>query len=310
MRSLIARLTLAGLVGIVYAGCSSGSTSNLGGTGGSVPSTLQSPSATAPPFTIAPVLVDNGNEFAGAPVPSATPQYVYNEIQSLGPSPASSETQSPLNSTTDPLPSGAPSSAPTNPPEPSSPAGDFGSHLVSFAGSGTQTVVLQFTKTLPNLVYQYNSGIAGQLPGYFTYPVLVMHLSYLPAAPSPGSLISVAAEITGSQSVPNGPPLAFDVRVPCAGLPGTSFTTIACSPVPALNSVSNTTGPNPVIPGASAAFDPVAAFSPKLSIVLIYNGVTDTTSTGNLLGVDNVYVAQQQPGVAPESSRAFRARVR
>ena len=53
MRSLIARLTLAGLVGIVYAGCSSGSTSNLGGTGGSVPATLQSPSATAPPFTIA-----------------------------------------------------------------------------------------------------------------------------------------------------------------------------------------------------------------------------------------------------------------
>jgi hypothetical protein len=248
---------------------------------------LPTPVATAAPFTVKPLLLDNGTEINPAtPAPKGTPvpPFVYKEIQSVGPE--SSETQSPLNSTTDPLPSGAPASAPTNPAEPVA-----GSHLVTFSGSGSQNVTLQFSKTLPDLVYQHNSGIPGQTAGFFTYSTLVFHLALLPGTVAPlGTLTNVAADITGSETGVG----AFDVRVQCTGLPGAApaFEKIVCPKIPALGSSSNTSGPNPVIPGAGAAFDPVAAFSPKLSIVLYFSGITDTASVGNELYIDNVYVTQ------------------
>jgi hypothetical protein len=301
MRSLIARLTLVGIVGVAYAGCSSGSSAGNGPGqgGGSVPVSLPTSAATAVPFTVKPLLLDNGTEVNPAtPAPPADtppPAYVYKQILTNGPE--SSETQSPLNSVTDPLPSGAPASAPTNPPEPGT--NDPGSHLLTFSGSGSQQVILQLQKTLPDLVFQHNSGLPGQTAGYFTYPYIVLHLDYDPSATAPvlPTLASVAIEITGTQTNVG----SFDVRVNCTGTPGTgtTFATLVCpgsKTIPALGASANTAGPNPIIPGATAAFDPVAAFSPHLSIVLNFNSATDAGSTGNLLYIDNVYAAQQPPG--------------
>jgi hypothetical protein len=300
MRSLIARLILVGIAGIAYAGCSSsGSGQPQGQGGGSVPVTLPTSSATAPPFTVAPLLLDNGTEVNPAtPAPPANtppPAFVYKQILTNGPE--SSETQSSLNSTQDPLPAGAPLSAPTNPPEPG--LDDPGSHLITFSGSGSQQVILQLQKTIPDLVYQHNSGVPGQTAGFVTYPYLVLHLAYAPSTTAPvlPALASVSVDITGSQTNAG----AFDVRLNCSGTPGsgTSFAQLVCpgtKTIPALGSTANTAGPNPVIPGASAAFDPVAAFAPHIAIVLNFNAPTDAGSLGNSLYVDNVYVAQQQPG--------------
>jgi hypothetical protein len=308
MRSLIARTILVGIAGIAYAGCSSsGSGQPQSQGGGSVPVTLPTSSATAAPFTLAPILIDNGTEVSSAtPAPPAkTPPPAITYTQLLTTGPQSTETQSPLNSTQDPLPAGAPATAPTNPPEPG--LNDPGSHLITFSGSGSQQVILQLQKTIPDLVYQNNSGVPGQTPGFFTYPYLVLHLAYTPSTAPPvlPVLASVSVEITGSQTNAG----AFDVRLTCSGLPGSgsTFAELVCpatKTIPALGAVANTSGPNPVIPGATAAFDPVAAFAPHLAIVLNFNSATDAGSLGNLLYVDDVYAAQVS--VAPTPAPALR----
>jgi len=287
MRSFLARLTFAGLVGAAVAGCGTNSTAPPVGAlpngtgGGSSPVTLPASSVTPAPFSIKPLLLDSGAE--PSPSPSATATDVWKPILTNAPGSTSSDAPSTTQSTQDPPASGAPSSAPTNPPQ------TAGSHDVTFAGSGSQQVILQFQKTLPDLVYSFNNPTPGSLPGNFSYSTIVIHLAYLPAAGMP-ALASVAAGVTGSISGTG----AFDVRVSCTGTPGAApaFGKLTCSKFPALNAVSNEIGPNPIIPGAAGPFDPVSAYAPKLNLVLNYATATSTAVTGNTIFIDNVYATQ------------------
>jgi len=290
MRSLIARLIFSGLIGAAIAGCGTsgsslpaGGVQNDAGAGSGTNVTVSASSATPPPFSIPPVLLDSGSEGLSAATPTPTP-VTWKEVLTNGP--ASTETQSPLYSTSDTLPATAPAGSPTYPPQ-----SFAGSHLVTFAGSGTSQVILQIQKTLPDLVYTYKSTNPGNnaITAY-TYSTIVAHLTYIGAATAP-ALVSTSVELTGS----NGTAGSFDVRVACTGTPGAAagtFAKVTCPKLPASGAVSNTTGPNPVIPGATGPFDPVAAYSWKLYLVLNYASAIPTTVTGNQIYIDNVYATQ------------------
>jgi hypothetical protein len=291
MRSVLARLVLAGLVGAVAAGCgTSGSSQQIGALpngngGGSAPYTnVPASSTTAAPFSVKPVLIDSGYEFAATPAPSAspapTPAYVYKGVLGTTVVDAVSSAQ--------PAPDVLPSSAPSG--SPALPAG-IGSHQLTFAAGGLPQVFLQYQKTVPDLIYNKNSSApAGAAPAYFDYSTIVLHLAYAPStATPPGTLASVAVEVSGSDTAGS-----FDVRVACTGTPGVApaFGVLTCPKFPALGAIANTTGPNPVLPGATLGFDPAAAFAPKLTIVLNYTAPVPTTSTGNVMFVSDVYATQ------------------
>jgi hypothetical protein len=296
MRSVLARLFFVALAGGVIAGCSIAGSSQSNGSlpngngGGSVPTT-NNPGAstkTAPPLTENPVQIDNGTEETPSPVPSgskATPGPVLNVYKAiLGAT--SSDTNVSGGVGPSPYPTGGPATAPTD-----YPSSSF-SHVVTFTGSGTSQVVLQFSKTLPSLTYVYNSTApTGSTPTSFAYSSLVLYLIYIPSTTAPpGTLASVSAEISGSDAAGS-----FDVRVPCKGTPGdttAAFGRLACGPLPALGAIANTAGPNPVLPGSVLGYDPVTAFAPKFSVVLNYTTPVPTTSTGNVLDITNVYALQ------------------
>jgi len=185
MRSLIARLIFSGLIGAAIAGCGTsgsslpaGGVQNDAGAGSGTNVTVSASSATPPPFSIPPVLLDSGSEGLSAATPTPTP-VTWKEVLTNGP--ASTETQSPLYSTSDTLPATAPAGSPTYPPQ-----SFAGSHLVTFAGSGTSQVILQIQKTLPDLVYTYKSTNPGNnaITAY-TYSTIVAHLTYIGAATAP-----------------------------------------------------------------------------------------------------------------------------
>ncbi len=291
MRSFLARLVLTGLVGAAAAGCSTnGSSQQIGALpngngGGSVPTVGGPSSSTTPaPFSIKPALIDSGYGYAATPSPSAspapTPVNVYKGV--LGTT--VTETESTSTPTPDTLPTNAPAGSPTYP-------GPVGSHLLTFSGGGLAQVAFQFSKTPPDLVFQTNSSApTGATQAFYSFSTIVLHLAYAPStAAPPGPLASVAVEITGSDAAGS-----FDVRVPCTGTPGTvpAFAKLTCSKFPTLSSVSNVTGPNPILPGSLAGYDPVAAFAPKFNIVLNYASPVPTTSTGNVLYVSDVYATQ------------------
>jgi hypothetical protein len=296
MRSVLARLFFVALAGGVVAGCSIAGSSQSNGSlpngngGGSAPTT-NNPGAstkTAPPLFANPVQIDNGTEETPSPVPSgstATPGPVLNVYKAiLGATSSDKDLSGGVGPS--PYPTGGPATAPTDYPSSSD------SHMVTFTGSGTSQVVLQFSKTLPSLTYQYNSTApTGSTPTSFAYSSLVMYLIYIPSTTTaPGTLSSVSAEITGSDTAGS-----FDVRVPCKGTPGATtaaFGRLACGPFPALGAVSNTVGPNPILPGSLLGYDPVTAFAPKFSVVLNYSAPVPTTSTGNILDITNVYALQ------------------
>jgi hypothetical protein len=291
MRSLLARLVLAGLVGAAAAGCgSTGSSQQFGALpngngGGGAPYTGNPTSTTtAAPFSIKPILIDSGYEFAATPAPSAspapTPAFVYKGA--LG------TTVTDVQATAQPAPDVLPSSAPSG--SPAYPAG-VGSHLLTFSGGGIPQVAFALQKTVPDLVYNANSKApTGSPPAYYDFSTIVLHLAYAPStATPPGTLSSVAVEITGSDAAGT-----FDVRVTCSGTPGTApaFAALTCAKFPALNAVSNTTGPNPLLPGSLLGYDPVAAFAPKFNIVFNYAAPVPATSTGNVVYVSDIYATQ------------------
>jgi hypothetical protein len=291
MRSLIARLLFAGVVGAVAAGCgTNGASQQTGalpnGNGGGTAPYVNAPaaSATAAPYSVKPLLIDNGYEFSATPAASAspapTPAYVYKGA--LGTS--VSDVQVASAPSPDVLPTAAPAGSPTYPPS------SF-SHQLTFSGGGLAQVVFQFSKTVPDLVYEATpSAPTGAPESFLDYSTIVLHLAYAPSvATPPGTLSSVAVEITGSNAAGT-----FDVRVSCTGTPGVApaFTRISCPKFPALNAVSNTVGPNPVLPGSLLGYDPVAAFAPKLNIVLNYTAPVPSTSTGNVMLVSDIYATQ------------------
>ena len=296
MRSLLARLFLAGLVGAVIAGCGTSGSSQLSGLpngngGGSAPYTNNPTSTkTATPLFANPVVIDNGTEITATPGPTPTGS------ATATPAPAVNVYKAILGSTSSdvgiaggvgasPYPTGGPSYAPVNYPSTTV------AHQVSFGGGGSQQVILQFAKTVPNLTYHYNSTApTGTTPAYYDYSTVVAYLEYVPSATAPpGALASVSLEVTGSDAAGS-----FDVRVPCSGgIPSaTAFTRLSCGPLPALGAVANTVGPNPILPGSLLGFDPTSTFTPRLSFVLNYTLPVATTSTGNVLDITNVYALQ------------------
>jgi hypothetical protein len=288
-------LVFAGLVGSVAAGCGTSGASNQVGSlpngngGGTAPYTnVPTSAATAAPFSIKPVLIDSGAEETPGPTasPSATPANTYKGILGTSATDAPNTTTQPA---ADPLPPSAPPDAPKYP------VGD-GSHIVTFKGNGLTQQTFQFSKVVPDLVYQVAaSSPAGAAPTFFTDSTIVAHLAYVPStATPPGTLASVAIEIAGSNAAGS-----FDVRVTCTSVPlpavaitPASFTKITCPKFPALAAIANTVGPNPVLPGSVLGYDPVAAFSPKLNILLLYTAPVPTTSTGNVLGISDIYATQ------------------
>jgi hypothetical protein len=295
MRSLLGRLVFIGLVSAVVAGCGiSGGGSPSGalpnGNGGGSQQYTNNPTSTktATPLFANPVVIDNGAEVTPAPVPSANPPtptpapilYTYKVV--LG----GSSKDTPLSGGVgaSPYPTGGPSTAPSFYPSTEA------EHLVTFSGGGLTQIVAQYSRVLPSLVYNFDSTApTGTTPTYFDYSTIVMYLAYVPSTTvPPGTLVSVSAEITGSDAAGS-----FDVRIPCTGTPGTTAVArLSCGPLPALGAVSNTVGPNELLPGSLLGFDPVSAFSPKFNIVLNYSTPVPTTSTGNQLFITNVYALQ------------------
>jgi hypothetical protein len=298
MRSPLARLVFTGLVGLAgfaVAGCgTNGASSSIASLpnsngGGAAPTTNLPTSSTTPaPLTANPVQIDNGTEYGTAATPTPVPTgatplpspAIYKGI--LGTS--ASEVQLAGTSGGAPYPTGGPPTAPLTYPK------GIAEHQVTFGGGNTAQVFLQLQKIIPSLVYNMNStSPTGAAPTYFAYSTIVMYLTYAPSVTTPPpALSSVSAEISGSDTAGS-----FDVRVSCTGTPGTGVPApVTCGPLPALNAVSNVTGPSPVLPGSLLAFDPATNLSPKFTIVLNYSNVVLSSEKGNVLDVGDVYATQ------------------
>ena len=288
MRSLIARLALTGVVGAALAGCGTGTTSLPSGafpnnSGGGPTNVAQQ----APPTnSVADLLIDGG-------IVSATNTYSGYNV-------AATDAQSTADAGADAATRG--SQTP--------PADPIGSHLVTFSGSGTPRVSLQYRGTLPNLTY------TSQIPGDIMpvdYGAIVLHATRVtPGTTSPGTLANVAIELAGGANNTR-----YDVRIVCATAAaptGAAFARYVCA-LPAygaasgLYTTSATTTTNattktttttfgaaasggaaiedPITPGATGSFTPTAS---RLNVVLLFgNNPTPTASTGNTIGLDYVY---------------------
>ena len=290
MRSLFARLVVAGLIGFALAGCGStnGTSLNSGGLpngsgGGSVPST--NGVGPAPTCALPPITIDNG-------VVSATAQYVGGNTFATD---VASATGGPPNPYASPsaLVTANCAAPVTTPPPPAS-------HAVTFSGNNSPFEILRYTGVVPSLVYQF--GLAGN-ESFYSYQNLLINVTYAPAATAPGTLDAIFLELVGNGTKPGvGSSLAgtYDVRVPCTSplptLSATTFAQLLC-PIPkpsspvtsgsnSYGSTSlNTTGPVAIAPGATGAFTP---YSPAVYVVLNYSSATNPASTGNVLGIGGI----------------------
>jgi hypothetical protein len=275
MRSVVARLSLAGIVAFALAGCSTSSTPlSSGGIpnssgGGSVPGT--GGVGALPVCSLTPIMLDNGNAENNA---GSGPTYVpinaeLTDTQGVG---------DPTGN--DPLTGSgwdAPSCVPAEPNIPTlSPPGP-GFHDLILGGSGTTQIIIKNTNTpIANLTYQYHGY-------YFNYTAIVLHMSY-PAVSSLPQPSSISIELAGSGATPTytgALASTYDVRSPCTEYPSGGllqepfWSTLVCpinGGATGYGTNKNTQGPNAVVPGAAGAFTPIA---PTLFIVFNYGKATN-----------------------------------
>ena len=281
MRSLIARLSLAGLVGIAFSGCGSNGTaypsgglSNNGG--GSVPGTGgvgALPSCSLGTNSV--YMIDTGNAVNNADTgPTWTP---FNnglaDVQGVGDPTGNDPIQyGNLGNSWTTYPSCVPPEP--NVPTFSPPAPGFQDFLM--AGSASTQVIIKDTNTIPNLTYQYH--------GYFfNYTAIVFHMSW-PQIASLTQPSTVAIELVGngSTNATNGAlATSYDVRNPCTIyptaviLPTPEWSTLVCplnGGATGYGTVKNTQGPNAVLPGAAGTFTPI---DPTLFVVFNYGKSTN-----------------------------------
>jgi hypothetical protein len=274
MRNLLARLTLAGMVGSALAGCGGGTASSVGGSpnsggGGANVSSGGPPSATL--LSTPPFLLDCGNVANGT----------YIGFNGSIAADAQGATQAPQDTT--------PKNAPANPAAAGSgcAGGDPGSHAITFAGNSKEAMLFRYTSTLPSLVNPIGTSIPGAtVPA--TMGALVLHVAYTPAATSAGTITAFAIELVGSLGTAA---TLYDERITCSALPGSSFTRTVC-PLPAYGAASNGSSfTNSVYPAATGTFTPTGSIT--LYLVVTFKTDTPPASTGNVLGVDYVYA---EPG--------------
>ena len=278
MRKFLTRLALTGVVGLALSGCGTSNGTPLAGSaggGGSVPSTNgvgSAPAGYAPPITI-----DNGTE---------PPAYA------AGPNAFSvTDSQSTLNSELSPK------------------AGDPGSHLITYSTDGATTITFKYGGEVPSLVYKFGIGTNG---GYFNYSKITFDAYNTLAATPPGKFSSYAIELTGGSGV-----AAYDAKIICATLPppasgatpppptaAAPFTTYTCL-VPAYGAASGTyttaynaeeskfteTGPTGTGTVNTFAAGLVTLQSPTVYVDAIFTAPA-LSSTGNMLGIDNVVAHQ------------------
>jgi hypothetical protein len=285
MRSVLARLALAGLVATALVGCGSGGQSLPTGAipnnsgGGSINVGSQNP----PGADIAGILIDGG-------VVSKTDTY-------SGINNTATDTQSAVDAGTDPKTGG--SGAP--------PVDPAGSHSITFTGSGVPQIIFVSSIAMPALYY--STAIPGQLMPV-NYGAIVLYALVTPGATAPGAEPKIAIELTGGSSF-----TSYDVRSTCGTLaakgatPGGGLVRYVCA-LPAYGATSGTTASVTLTAasGTTAAVttsytvdtnianprtaDPTGAFVPaagsKLYAEIIYGSPTPSASSGTL-ALDYLY---------------------
>jgi len=266
MRSLLARIALAGTFGIAIAGCGTQNGTSLpvgafpNGAGGG-PTNV---SNQAPPPGIVPgkSLVDvftTTNSFVG-----------FNT--------AATDAASANDYGTDPQ------VADSGPP----PAAPGGSHLITFSGNNTPLINLKYNSAIGPLTIPPTT--PGQIVAQ-TYGAIVLH------APSPLPTLGTLSPTSLFVELVGGSPL-YDIRVVCKVPEVTAPATVpvvmglvryVCR-LPAYGSPSTTGIQQPVITGATGAFDPIGN---SIFYVGETFGVTATsTAATSTLNLDYVYAEQ------------------
>jgi len=274
MRSLIARLALAGIVGAALAGCAGNGTplssGGIQGSGGGGPA----PGGTGVALstcTLPPYILDNGNALlndAGNGTAWTGWNAVVVDTQGTG-SPTGNDTVvgPQIGWTTVP---------PCAPPEPSYDGlGDFGYQYFFLSGSSSTQVIIKLTNPEPNLTYR-NAGYS------FNYTAIVLHVGW----PEVASLItpsSVAVELAGSGATATytgALAATYDVRSPCTIYPAGAlqpeplWSTLVCplngGPT-GYGTNKNSQGPNEIVPGAAGGFTPI---DPTVFVVFNYGKAT------------------------------------
>ena len=268
MRSLLARIALAGTFGIAIAGCGTQNGTSLpvgafpNGAGGGPPNV----SNQAPPPGIVPgkSLID-----------------VFTTTKSIvGFNTAATDAASANDYGTDPQ------VADSGPP----PVAPGASHLVTFSGNNTPLINLKYNPAIGPLT------IPPITPGQIvaqTYGAIVLH------APSPLPKLGALSPTSLFVEIVGGSPL-YDIRVNCTVKPGpvppaTTPITIntlvryVC-PLPSYGSPSTTGVQQPVVAGAIGAFDPIGN---SVFYVGETFGLTATsTAATSTLNLDYVYAEQ------------------
>ena len=268
MRSFLARIALAGTFGIAIAGCGTQNGTSLpvgafpnGAGGGPTNLSNQAP----PPGTVA------GKSLIG--LFTATNAFV-------GFNTAASDAAIANDYGTDPQ------VADSGPP----PAAPGGSHLITFAGNNTPVINLKYNPVIGPLT------IPATTPGQFTaqtYGAIVLH------APAPLPKLGTLSPTSLFIELVGGSPL-YDVRVNCTVSPGpiapatTPLTIMGLvryvCPLPAYGSPSTTGIQQPVVAGATGAFDPGGN---SVFYVGETYGVTATSPAAtSTLDLDYVYAEQ------------------
>jgi hypothetical protein len=283
MRSFIARLSLAGIVGIALAGCSSGGTAlptgGSGGGNGSVPGTggvgaLATCSKT-------PEMIDTGNavNILGTSATFSGFQGFVFDVQGLGdPTGDDLSTAGGIGWTT------VPSCAPPE-PQYNGVSSGYGYQDFELDGSTTTQVILKDTNAIPNLTY--NFGYAGNSYN-FNFTAIVFHMGWpLVASLSVPSSVSIELVGSGASSSPGALAATYDVRNPCtiyptgAIAPTPAWSTLVCplnGGATAYGTAKNTQGPNAVIPGATGTFTPI---NPTLYLVFNYGKAVNPSDQAN-----------------------------
>jgi hypothetical protein len=296
MRSLIARLSLAGIVGMALVGCGSNGTSlSSGGLangsgGGVAPGT--GGVGTLPTCSEPVYFIDNGYAGNLGAVPP-TPTYVaYNnsvvtETQGIGNPPANDPNTNftGWGSTSVPPP---PKCAPANETYNGT---QYGFNDMFVDGSGTTQVIIKSTLAMPNMTYKF--GYQGNAY-FYNYTAIVFHIAWSEVASlTPPSSVSI--ELVGNGPNPGPAALAatYDVRSSCTIYPAggiqyiPAWSTLVCplnGGATGYGTNKNTQGPNAVIPGAAGTFTPI---DPTMYIVFNYG---KATNAGAQAEVDLTYM--------------------
>jgi hypothetical protein len=284
MRSHLARLALAGIVGVALAGCGGQGLpgSVTGGGGGPVNST--GGTGPLPSCSLPPVVLDTGdiNNIAATGT-----TYVLQLGAGL------TITQGLGNPTGDDLaqnpPPPVPKCAPPEPTLPSSLGSTYGYNDLFLNGSGTTQVILKYNNPMPNLTYKF--AFNGNT-GFYNYTGIVMHLNW-PSVASLAIPSSVAVELVGNGANAGGGAAAttYDVRFTCAiyndGVLSTvldtypAWSTLICPLTGGPTNYGKAVAPpvaNPIAPGAAGTFTPI---DPNMYIVFNYGKATGITAQAN-----------------------------